>query len=350
MVLPDIYRLRADLLDLLPEAMRQPGELVDAQDDRLRYAMLSPSLCALPDEEKPMAALALARPALVLQAGKLADVPENWRGLLDRHAAEIAAAAAGTGLVMSSGGQSRSTGFIVAPKLLMTLGYALDTSRPRPPRAETSSGGTPRFCLRDSADECLSSPEENTLEIGKIIYDGKPEGVNLMLAELPGHDPALTPPLPVADTSLQANEVIGKHAYVVGYPFDGGQLPALFVKHLLHGRGGQQRLMPGRILAFGASPLVEDSTQKTIASDISTSSGTGGGPLVDLSTGKVVGMSYAGRWQGKRGKFAYAEPIPAKALEIIRKRLGEEPKAEPSPDDQGQASDPKQPSEPDPAP
>ncbi len=38
--LPEIYRLRADLIDLLPDKHRSLSDLVQAQEDRLSYAML----------------------------------------------------------------------------------------------------------------------------------------------------------------------------------------------------------------------------------------------------------------------------------------------------------------------
>jgi hypothetical protein len=57
-----------------------------------------------------------------------------------------------------------------------------------------------------------------------------------------------------------------------------------------------------------------------ITTDISTSGGTAGSPLIELLTGRVIGMSYAGQWQGERGKFAYADPIPRPALDLIATR------------------------------
>lgn len=74
----ELYRLRADLLDLLPEKARTQSELVEAQEDRVRYAMLSPGLRELSGEEKRMAALALARPALLVDPKKPIAAPRNW--------------------------------------------------------------------------------------------------------------------------------------------------------------------------------------------------------------------------------------------------------------------------------
>ena len=329
-VLPNLYRLRADLLDLLPEDKRRTGELVEAQEDRLRYAMLSPELSKLPEEERRMAALALARPAIPLKAGEPQGAGENWSGLLDRHLAEIAAAAAATGLVVLGDGKPTASAFIVAPGVVMTAGYVLDAAGQRPPGAEATSAKPPRprLCLGPSAGDC-----GDWLEIGDVLYDGKPDGFNAVLAEIPKHDPALHPPIPLADALPEPNAMVGSYAYVIGYAFSDPRMPPEFMRWLLGDQAGLKRLMPGRILAFGTSARIGQPTQRVFTSDISTSSGTGGGPLLDMLTGKVIGMSYAGVWQGGRGKFAYSEPIPAAALELIGKRLrgevDEEPEAEP---------------------
>lgn len=308
-VLPDIYRLRADLLDLLPEEKRVPGELVDAQEDRLRYAMLSPTLRTLPEEERRIAALALARPAIRLEDGKPHDVPPNWTSLLVRRSADIAAISAATGMVVDADGKHVATGFIVAPGLMVTTRHVLDPMIGKD--GEEPPAGVLKLCMGFADDRCADS-----LAMEKIVYDGSSDGSNVALVELRAHDPALIVPVPIADTAIEPNTVIGRYAYVVGYPAIDFRMPAEFNVRLLQNVGGVKRVMPGRILAFGGRSI--------FTSDISTTAGTGGGPFVDLLTGKVIGMSYAGMWQQKRGKFAYSESIPAAALETIRKRVGGE--------------------------
>ncbi|MBY5706973.1 trypsin-like peptidase domain-containing protein [Rhizobium leguminosarum] len=309
-VLPDIYRLRADLLDLLPEGKRQPGELVDAQEDRLRYAMLNPKLRSLPEEEGRMAALAMARPALVLQDAKVEDLPANWSNLLARRWAEINAISAATGKIVAPDGQHVATGFIAAPGLMITAGHVVDQIRQ--PAPGTPAADTAKLCLGSDVDTCKES-----FPIGQVVYDGRADKSNVALLELSNHDPALISPAPISDTAIEPNAVVGRYAYVIGYPAIDARMPEEFIKHLLAGKSGIKRIMPGRILAFG--------NRSIFTSDISTAGGTSGAPFVDLLTGKVIGMSYAGRWQGERGKFAYSESIPRAALDIIGKRLRGEP-------------------------
>jgi hypothetical protein len=145
-VFPELYRLRADLLDLLPEGERKPGELVEAQEDRLRYAMLSPRLRDLPEEEKRLAALALARPAIPIEDGRLSGVPDNWASPLLRRDSEIRSVASSVGLILGGDGAPRGTGFIVGPRLMMTYKFVL-----------RHSAGALRLCLGPAAASCEPS-------------------------------------------------------------------------------------------------------------------------------------------------------------------------------------------------
>ncbi|TPI62528.1 trypsin-like peptidase domain-containing protein [Mesorhizobium sp. B3-1-3] len=312
-IFPDIYRLRADLLDLLPETGRSMNELVEAQEDRVRYAMLAPELSKLSDESKRLAALALARPAILLEDGKPKDAPINWSGLLARHGDDIKVAADATGWVSSSDDKMAGVGFLVGDNLMITADYVLNAARSSAVAQMPEITAPPKFCLGSSAPDC-----KNPLEIGETLYDGSSKGQKIVLVQLKSHNPVVVPPLALNDIPIEPNAIVGRYAYVIGYPFRDSRLPPEFVSRLLGDKEGQKRAMPGRILAYGTGPEgdVSKRTPK-FTTDISTSSGTGGGPLLDLLTGKVIGLSYAGIWEGERGKFAYAEPIPAEVVKII---------------------------------
>jgi hypothetical protein len=101
---------------------------VEAQEDRLRYAMLSPKLRNLPVEEKRLAALALARPAILIEHGGLSGPPENWAHLLRSHDTEIRSAATSVGLIVKADGTPVGTGFVVAPDLMMTTSFVLEAA------------------------------------------------------------------------------------------------------------------------------------------------------------------------------------------------------------------------------
>ena len=262
-----------------------------------------------------------------LGGGKLQDMRDNWAGLLNRHATDVAAAAAATGFISDGEGNPRGTGFLVARGVVMTVDFVLDIAR-RPLGAEMVEKVVPSR-LGERAEDCGTS-----LTIGKTLYDGKADGVHLVLAEVEDHDPILNPPLSVADKLPEPNAIIGRYAFVMGYPHIDLRMPPEFLKHLLDLKGGQKRLMPGRRSAFGNQVPREPPRLRSSPRTSARPAAPDAGPLVDLMTGKVIGMSYAGSWRGERGKFAYAEPIPAAALKLLTQRIQSD--AEPGPDQDGQ--------------
>jgi hypothetical protein len=310
--LPEIYRLRADLLDLIPEKLRIASELVEAQEDRLSYAMLSPNLEKLPETEKRFVAAALARPAIILSKGKLSDIPSNWSALLSKHETDISRISSSTGILLSKSNEPIGSAFVVAPSLALAARHAIL-------RFSTSTNGALKLneglslCFSDDFKNC---GDEQSMLLGSIIYDGG-DATNVVLIDLHDHDLIPIQPAPIAETIPAANALIGTYAYVVGYPFLDKRLPPEFVARLIGPKGGLKRVMPGRILGFGTGTPFG---RLAITSDISTTGGTSGGPLVDLTTGKVIGVSFAGQWKGQRGKFAYAEPISGDAMAIIESR------------------------------
>jgi len=312
-VFAEIYRLRADLLDMLPEAGRTQAELVEAQEDRIRYSMLSPALAELAPEDKRFAALALARPAIPLSRGWSQHIPENWAALLAPRADAINAAAASTALLLDDNGIPGGTGFVVAPGVLMTVNFVLQKNRP---------GAT--ACFGHHKDAC-----DVTGAIGETLYDGGADNSYISLVRISGEAASLLPPLPVAETLAKPNELTGRYTMIIGFQFPDQRIPRGFLNRILDvangdKAGGDRRLMPGRILAFGARSGGNQTGQPSneFTTDLSSASGSGGSPLIDVMTGKVIGVHYAGIWQGERGKFSYAQAVPAAALAIIAHENG----------------------------
>jgi S1-C subfamily serine protease len=315
-VFAELFRLRADLLELLPERARTQTELVEAQEDRLRYAMLNPKLRGMPEEKRRFIALALARPAVVVGVNEPLNAPPNWAPLLGRYEASIRAVATSTGLITNGDNEPIGTGFVAAPGVLVTMSFVVDNAGP----GARKGGGTkePSICFGRNPDDCKSP-----LTLGKTLFRDDQSGI--VLVELHGHDPLQYPPLPLSPQLPEANTLTGRYAFVVGYPFTDQRMPADFMNELLGNGSGTKRVMPGRVLAFGKTSTFPGGSVDTFTTDISTSGGTGGGPFVDLMTGTVLGVSYGGIWRGERGKFAYARPIPAPAFEVISRRLRGDP-------------------------
>ncbi len=249
-----------------------------------------------------------------MENGRLQDLPSNWRSLLTRHADNIEKAVQSTALLRA--GRSMATAFMVAPNLAVTASHVVSAAQ---------LGAEMQLCFGANASAC-----EDTLPVSKIHYKGDFEkGDDIALLELDGHSPVDHPPLPLIGRDPPPNTLIGSYAFVIGYPSRDARLPTPFIRTLIGDeRVGVRRIIPGRILAF-------DLRNNQYTSDISTTAGTSGGPLVDLTTGSVVALSIAGEWRGGRGKFAYALQLSDKVRDMIESRLAGKADLQPEADETG---------------
>ena len=309
---PDIYRLRADFTDLLAPGERSPL-LPEAQKDRLQYALLTdPAIGKLPPDARRLHAFALARPALALQAGKLEGLRDNWRSVLEPYAESIARSAAAVGsLRRGDASIARSTAFRIRSDLVMTVRYALDEGQAdtrAAPSPDAAGPSDPRiaglsFCEADSA--VADCPPEKRFAVTGVLLGGGPDSYIVVL-RIEERGPAAF--LPLRDTSAVPGDLIDQYVYIVGYPYPDARVPAVMVKALLGDAPGIKRLLPGRTLGFVPDPRPPP-TAPVFKTDISTLGGTGGGPLVELVSGRVIGVHFAGEWDNEKGKFSSSELI-----------------------------------------
>lgn len=312
---PDIYRLRADLTELLP-AEERLKLLEEAQNDRLTYALLTdPEILRMPPEQQRLQALILARPAILISDGRLAEMRENWRAVLQPHAAPIERAARAVGtlghadLVIS-----HATAFRIGRDLIMTVDHALSRS----PAAHAESNRRTAAQRVEDLYFCESNnllekcPNEKRFAVTELVYQG---GEDSSIAVLRIADRGPVDFLQLRDTTIAPTALIAQYAYIIGYPTR-GMHPTEPPPALLPTTDGRKHLMPGRTLALEIEPRLSRENAM-ITTDITTAPGTGGGPLVDLVSGRVIGVHLGGRWDDNRGKFTFAEIItPALIAEL----------------------------------
>lgn len=321
----ELYRLRADILDLIPEDTRLPIEYLDAQEDRIRYTITNSKFSGMTERKKTIHALAEARPALVLDSdGRPKRIPDNWKSLLKRRLDTIQIAALATGSIHLNSDRELNnldnlvgTGFVIAPGLMATATHVLDIAK------ENES-----FVLRlQSGGNTITE-----LPIGKAILSTSTidanEGADISILKLTNHDPLIHPPLDLFDPKPTPNEFQSRYGYIIGFPAIDRRLPTDSQEVLIGDDEGLKRILPGRILSFGPSEFFPN--DKTIlTTDISTSGGTSGAPLIDLSTGRLIGVHIGGRFQNVAPpsyrelipivKFAYSNDIPDVAIKLVRK-------------------------------
>lgn len=356
---PKFWSLRADFVELLPKETRDKL-LLEQQRDELEYLTrlhidAKERLKDGGEDEKAKAyeALARARPALLIKAGKLRFISQKqdsklsveplWKRLfeLDSSKKSVRKVALATGLFRIRVNTQKLAGTPHHPAMGVAIGEGLI--------ATTAYNILEPALKSNQANQVVAIPDEVEADfvfadqwpsdgdkaikrhrIKRIYYTGESDSAQLALLEIERHDIAAFPPLEI---DLDALKNLGLRGFVclVGFPEIDFRIPEEFMQTLLGPEGGgHKRVMPGRVVSL--PPVNADKQfslidQNGIIVDASTSGGTGGAPLIDLVSGKLVGINFAGRWQNlEDGKFAYVAPFdwlfPSKKLTALIREEG----------------------------
>ena len=132
------------------------------------------------------------------------------------------------------------------------------------------------------------TPDERELQVTEIIHieedrSDSPDVAFLRVIPADG-TVALPDPIPLSDSTLNSQDLVA----VIGYPsFDPEELPSV-AREVFGGIYSVKRLSPGMVM----NPQESDSVSFT--HDCSTMGGNSGSVVLSLTTGKAVGLHYAG--------------------------------------------------------
>jgi hypothetical protein len=344
---PKFYSLRADLTDLLsPE--KQATLEASSQADRLRYAVLlridpkERSHVDDPlDEQGAFRTLAEVRPAIPIENGQVKEpISDAWRAILSGAKKSIAAVSSATCRIWPDKGdgsrdeENYAVGFIVGENLLVTAasglmaidtGYGLGAKSPQEPKdVVIQCGGSSK------AQQKLVTAKISPIYIG----DWEEKGEHLAVFHFESSGLSKIRPIKLGSSDDEDSPQEGIYVALIGYPSPKrGRYPPELAKSLLGEGPIVQRLMPGRIVDADSTlaqltqnkkvvdqamvPLLENNP---IFSDVSSLVGTGGGPVLNLHTGRVIGVHVGGIFPDiKVGKFAVGNLITQEVLESLTK-------------------------------
>lgn len=314
-ILPDLDTL-AEQLRTDPEAVlggEIPPELEREREELLGFARRAVEalrqcrgmeIRLMPEEEVGVQALLAftSRPLIPVREDRFATPPPAWADL-DRHRAEIETVLCSVGRVEMSGHPALSwagTAWVAAPGLVLTSRHVVQCfaapagTAGMETRWRIEKGRAVRV---DFGRELDRAPDERRIfEVpdGAEILVHPVHGLALMPVARTSRDGARELPaaLPIAadgGRQMLGGEVReGRRVYVAGHPARDGRSPERLLRYrLFEGIFGVKRLQPGQVLQVlpGTGSFLHDA---------STLGGNSGAPVVDLETGRVVGLHQAG--------------------------------------------------------
>ncbi|WP_417394085.1 trypsin-like serine peptidase [Gimesia chilikensis] len=233
------------------------------------------------------------RPALFVQNGSY-QVPlsEIWKQKLSLAKENLERAIASTGRIEVKNHDSLAwvgTGWLVAPEIMVTNRHvAIEFARKSNTgfRFRKNRQLQPMSAHVDFREE-HHSPLEEEFELVDVLYIEPGDDPDLAFFQVQqintmgAHNPA-TP------LQLAADVAPGTDVAAIGYPRGtSGEQNWPAISELFQGIFGVKRLSPGKVKTVEESQLTHD---------CSTLEGSSGSPVVNLSTGEVVGIHFTGTY------------------------------------------------------
>jgi type II secretory pathway predicted ATPase ExeA len=228
--------------------------------------------------------LSYARPAILIENGKLNTLPDEWRGKLEPRRVQIEKMLAGVGRLESVGEPDVPfiTAFLIAPDVAVVASYAV----------EDSPGATKKFLIdfREKPDTNKDAKFATTI-IGEVVvktrqtFTRRPSLTLLRVEKRSASGLQLPPPLVLAK---EPNLREGQPIYVVGYPVYNSVVSSELINAVFKNIFDVKRLQPGYLLSLIPSEL-------KFTHDCFTLGGNAGSPVVNLETGQVIGVHLGGQ-------------------------------------------------------
>ncbi|MEY9419446.1 hypothetical protein ABIF69_005888 [Bradyrhizobium japonicum] len=249
-------------------------------------------------------------PALRVENGTFEPASPEWSAL-ETHRAEIGTAIRAMCLFAVEGARAPGMGFMIEARTLLThpsmaeglkdedvlwLAFA-DTHSAWPVEFKAHLGMPPR------------GYDVKRVRVERVISNDK---VSFCAIIFRADDAEGLPP-PLGLWTFPSEALVGRKVYTLGYPqATPTRVDPKIIERIIGSANEVLRLQPGEVTAYGGEP-------PEITHNCFTLVGNGGSPLVDLETGRVLGLHYAGAYNpGPTGlKTSKAIPI-LRILEAMR--------------------------------
>jgi hypothetical protein len=230
------------------------------------------------------------RPSILIEDGRFAPPPAEW-AILEEYREEIERVLASVGRIEVPGHPRLEwvgTGFLVAPTVIMTNRHVATefSERRRGEGWKFLPGIQPRIDFREE----YGTPGAAEFECIEVVGVHPRLDMALLRVELRS-SPEGQLPEPLTLHYYTPRGLYERKVYVVGYPaWDGRRNDPEAMRRIFSGIYDVKRLQPGTI----RNRLV---VGRTFRHDSSTMGGNSGSCVVDLESGKVLGLHYSGLYR-----------------------------------------------------
>lgn len=258
--------------------------------------------------------LRTGRPVLAIkrdEADLTIDDPDSevWKSRLTTAHSHLVRAAKAVGRIEVVGHSLGwlGTGWLVAPDTIVTNRHVAAEFGRRSGTGFSFRMGLDGNPMRASIDllEEIDRPDSLSFGLVKILHieDGDGPDIAFLRVDQIGGE---SPPSPI---SLAENEQPEEFVAVIGYPARDSRIPELDLMDRIFGNVyDKKRLAPGQLIT---------PANNAIRHDCSTLGGNSGSVVLSLTTGKAVGLHFAGRFL--QANFAVPSGTVAQRLESVQR-------------------------------
>ncbi len=233
----------------------------------------------------------LRRPALLVRKNTF-EAPQSavWRSLLDPNRSKIENAIRSVGRVELTGDPTlpyAGTGWMIGDGIAITNRHVASIFAQKQgsafPFRNSPMGG--KFTARIDFREEFNLPSSQEVHVEKVLYIAEDGDSFPDVAILKLKGPKFPKPIELSDAKIQK----GLPVVVIGYPANDPRNPAAAVADIFGSVFEVKRLSPGEISGNPKGFLIHH--------DCSTLGGNSGAVVLDIESGKAVGLHFGGRFR-----------------------------------------------------
>ncbi len=259
------------------------------------------------------------RPAFVIQDNNF-KVPNDhpWAHILDFHKTKLLQAVKSVGVfeIERNGRKYPSgTGWILSDELIVTNQHVAEVFAEKTSRGYRMKKGFEKLTIDFNEEfERVHDFEFNILEAVHIeddatsLYDHTPDIAILRVEKVNKNGEKLPPPLQLYRGSIELNQLIA----IIGFPSADYKLP-IERKRIFNNIYDVKRLQPGLVTKDN---MLYDFDFRH---DCATLTGNSGSPVIDITTGTVIGTHFAGSLNVFEG-YAVRVDVLRRILETMAKK------------------------------